>query len=88
MSQLNDVTITEEKYKKLLVAMEVCKVLAKCWHYGDWVAETHNEMAMEVGMRSLGLYPFDDEDKMIEGTKIEKELYDLALKEINSLRRA
>lgn len=82
MSKINDVTVSEEKYKKLVIAMEVCKVLAKCWYYGDWKWETPNERVMEILMRQLELYPFYDEDKMIEKTKVEDELYELAIKEI------
>jgi len=86
MSQLNDVTVSEEKYKKLILAMDVCKVLAKCWHYGDWKWETPNERVMEMLMRQLELYPFKNEDEMIEGTKVAEELYELAMKEIGGVQ--
>ena len=53
----------------------IAKVMAKCMFYGKWVAETPNERVIEILMRREGLYPFKDEDTMIEKTKIDEKFY-------------
>jgi len=57
----------------------LAKLLAKTWFYCDWKWESPNERVMQMLMQDLGLYPFKDEDEMIQQTKIDdgldKELY-------------
>ena len=52
----------------------LAKLLAKCWFYCDWRWENPNERVMQMLMQDLGLYPFKDEDEMIQQTKIDEGL--------------
>lgn len=64
----------------------LAKLLAKTWFYCDWKWESPNERVMQMLMQDLGLYPFKDEDEMIQQTKIDdgldKELYKEASRRI------
>lgn len=69
-----------EKLNNRLDKLEtLAKLLAKSWFYCDWRWENPNERVMQMLMQDLGLYPFKDEDEMIQQTKIDegldKELY-------------
>ena len=52
----------------------LAKLLAKTWFYCDWRWESPNERVMQMLMQDLGLYPFKDEDEMIQQTKIDEGL--------------
>jgi len=62
----------------------LAKLLAKSWFYGDWKWETPNERVMQMIMEDLGLYPFKDEDEMIQKTQIDVEFYKQAIKEVST----
>lgn len=61
----------------------LAKLLAKTWFYCDWKWESPNERVMQMLMQDLGLYPFKDEDEMIQQTKIDDGLDDELYKEAN-----
>ena len=46
------------------------KSLARAWYYGDFVAETPNERTMQMLMEKEGLWPFEDEDDMLDKTNM------------------
>lgn len=39
----------------------ICEILAACWFYGGWQAETGSEREMEHLMRKIGLWPTDED---------------------------
>jgi hypothetical protein len=53
----------------------IAKIFAKCMFYGNWKWETPNERVMEMLMREVGLYPFENEDKMIKTTEVDEQLF-------------
>jgi hypothetical protein len=53
----------------------LAKLLAKTWFYCDWKWESPNERVMQMLMQDLGLYPFKDEDEVIQQTQVDDELY-------------
>lgn len=61
-----------EKYNRL---ENLAKILAKTWFYGEFKAETPNEMVMQMIMEDLGLYEFEREDDMIAATQVDDNLY-------------
>jgi hypothetical protein len=65
--------VTKRERTEKLEALS--KVLAKAWYYGGWKWETPNERVMQMLMEELGLYPFKDEDEMIEKTSVDEDLY-------------
>ena len=69
--QNNKSFIDNRKYKLETLA----KLLAKTWFHCDWKWESPNERVMQMLMQDLGLYPFKDEDEMIQQTQVDDELY-------------
>ena len=61
----------------------LAKLLAKTWFYCDWRWETPNERVMQMLMQDLGLYPFKNEDEMIQQTKLDDDLDKELYKEAN-----
>ena len=64
--------VLELRNKKLET---LARLLGKTWFYGEWKYETPNERVMQMLMQELGLYPFKDEDEMIQQTKVNDDLY-------------
>jgi hypothetical protein len=62
----------------------LAKCLAKTWFYSDWKWENPNERVMQMIMQELGLYPFKDEDEMIQQTQVDDKLYKQATKEVST----
>ncbi len=50
--------------------------------YGSWEWETPNERTIEMLMREVGYWPYQDEDEMIVKTQVDEDLYQRARKEI------
>ena len=69
------VAIAPTKRERTEKLEALSKVLAKIWYYGNWKWETPNERVMQMLMEELGLYPFKDEDEMIEKTSVDEDLY-------------
>ncbi|NBX73803.1 MAG: hypothetical protein EBQ89_05825 [Alphaproteobacteria bacterium] len=69
------VAIAPTKRERTEKLEALSKVLAKIWYYGNWKCETANERVMQMLMEELGLYPFKDEDEMIEKTAVDEDLY-------------
>jgi hypothetical protein len=61
----------------------LAKLLAKTWFYCDWKWESPNERVMQMLMQDLGLYPFKNEDEMIQQTKLDDDLDKELYKEAN-----
>lgn len=53
----------------------IAKVFAKIMFYSDWKWNTPNERVIEMFMRELGYYPFNNEDEMIRKTAIDEKHY-------------
>jgi hypothetical protein len=66
----------EEKLETL------AKLLAKSWFYGNWEWENPNERVMQMLMQDLGLYPFKNEDEMIQQTRVDEDLYKEAVDKV------
>jgi len=64
--------VLESRNKKLET---LARLLGKIWFYGEWKSETPNERVIQMLMQELGLYPFKDEDEMIQQTKVNDDLY-------------
>lgn len=62
----------------------LARLLAKSWFYGKWEWETPNERVMQMIMQELGYYPFKNEDEMIQGTKVNEDLYRQAIEQIKT----
>jgi len=62
----------------------LARLLAKTWFYSDWKWENPNERVMQMIMQELGLYPFRDEDEMIQQTQVDDKLYKQATKEVST----
>lgn len=60
----------------------LAKLLAKTWFYGKWDWETPNERVMQMLMQDLGLYPFKNEDEMIQQTRVDEDLYKEAVDKV------
>jgi hypothetical protein len=60
----------------------LAKCLAKSWFYGEWEWENPNERVMQMLMQDLGLYPFKDEDEMIQQTRVDEDLYKEAVDKV------
>jgi hypothetical protein len=60
----------------------LAKLLAKSWFYGKWDWETPNERVMQMLMQDLGLYPFKNEDEMIQQTRVDEDLYKEAVDKV------
>lgn len=62
----------------------IVKLFAKAMFYGNWKWETPTERTITMLMNEIGLYPFDNEDQMIQATQVEDELYDRAKIEVKT----
>ena len=60
----------------------IVKLFAKNMFYGDWKWETPNERVITMLMQEVGMYPFKNEDDMIEKTPVSEELYKQAIEKI------
>lgn len=60
----------------------IVKLFGKNMFYGDWEWETPNERVITMLMKEVGMYPFKNEDDMIDKTPVDEELYQKAIKEI------
>lgn len=60
----------------------VARLFSKAMFHGDWIWETPNERTMEMLLRELGYWPFEDEDDMIKKTPVPEGLYKLAIEAI------
>ena len=58
----------------------IAKAMAKAMFYGDWSAETPNELVIQFLLEKEGLWPFNSEDEMIEKTNIDETIYQEARK--------
>jgi hypothetical protein len=61
----------------------LAKLLAKTWFYCDWKWESPNERVMQMLMQDLDLYPFKNEDEMIQQTQVDDGIYKEASKTIH-----
>lgn len=61
----------------------LAKLLAKIWFYCDWKWESPNERVMQMLMQDLGLYPFKNEDEMIQQTQVDDVIYKEASKTVH-----
>ncbi|MBT6051127.1 MAG: hypothetical protein HOG49_30375 [Candidatus Scalindua sp.] len=64
----------------------IVKLFAKAMFHGNWVWETPNERVIEMLMRDIGMYPFEDENDMISKTRVSEGLY-LKAKEVIPTRK-
>ena len=60
----------------------LARLLAKSWFYGKWDWETPNERVMQMLMQDLGLWPFKNEDEMIQQTRVDEGLYKEAVDKV------
>ncbi len=86
-ASVQDCIDAAEREIKLLEALEeakkmetIAKLFAKCMFYENWKIETPNERVIEMLMREVGLWPFQNEDDMIVKTQVDEELYKKATK--------
>lgn len=68
-----------EKQEKLET---IVKLLSKSMFYEYWKWETPNQRVIEMLMREVGYWDYEDEDDMIQKTFVDEELYQKSIKEI------
>lgn len=68
-----------EKQEKLET---IVKLLSKSMFYEYWKWETPNQRVMEMLMREVGYWDYEDEDDMIQKTFVDEELYQKSIMEI------
>lgn len=70
---------------KTISRQEKLEIIVKLFSksmYGSWKWETPNERTIEMLMREVGYWPYQDEDEMIVKTQVDEDLYQRARKEI------
>jgi hypothetical protein len=68
-----------EKQEKLET---IVKLLSKSMFYEYWKWETPNQRVIEMLMREVGYWDYEDEDDMIQKTFVDEELYQKSVKKI------